>query len=235
MLSTNGLERLTDREKEVLRRWFERKTAKEIALELDISHHAVEKRLKMDVGSSHEAARMLAAHEGYDRAVAGHPDLEETRQSPHKLRSKALAIGAIAMIAAAYLALVLIPQGSVVEPSSPRANPPNAAMAKVAQQTRRVFDSLDADGSGFLERPETPLRRMILLGPDDRLDTDRRIVRTARLDPPGQPDEALLDEFYLAADQDGDGVVSYTEYHAWSVPRLAEMGLDLAGAAAPKD
>ena len=41
------LDRLTGGEKECLRRFLRHQTAKEIALDLGISHHAVEKRLKM--------------------------------------------------------------------------------------------------------------------------------------------------------------------------------------------
>ena len=47
MEAENRITRLTEREKEALRRWLGHKTAKEIALDLGISHHAVEKRLKM--------------------------------------------------------------------------------------------------------------------------------------------------------------------------------------------
>jgi FixJ family two-component response regulator len=42
-----ALSRLTEREKVCLRQWIQHKSAKEIAADLGISHHAVEKRLKM--------------------------------------------------------------------------------------------------------------------------------------------------------------------------------------------
>ncbi len=63
------LARLTERERECLRQWLQHKSAKEIAIDLGISHHAVEKRLKMarmklDAASSLQAARMLGAAEG---------------------------------------------------------------------------------------------------------------------------------------------------------------------------
>lgn len=240
METSDKTARLTEREKEVLRAWLDHKTAKEIAIELGISHHAVEKRLKMarvklDVGSSLEAARMLAEVEGYGRAVGGSPDLEETPQMVHAHRSEPFVIGAIAMILATTLALILAQQSGVTQPPAAPATSSDTMTAKVAQQTRAVFESLDTNGSGFLERPETPLRRMIMLGPDDTVDETGRIVRTGKLDPPGKVDADLLDEFYDAADQNGDGAVSYAEYHAWSLPRLAELGLTLAEAAAPKD
>ena len=75
MDGTDAINRLTAREKEALRAWLEHKTAKQIALELGISHHAVEKRLKMartklGVTSSMEAARLLVDEKGYGHAVA---------------------------------------------------------------------------------------------------------------------------------------------------------------------
>jgi DNA-binding CsgD family transcriptional regulator len=66
---TELLSRLTEREKVCLRQWLQHRSAKEIAADLGISHHAVEKRLKMartklGVTSSFEAARMLSEVEG---------------------------------------------------------------------------------------------------------------------------------------------------------------------------
>ena len=56
--------RLTGAERECLRRCLDHQTAKEMALDLDISHHAVEKRLKMaraklGLSSSLEVARLV--------------------------------------------------------------------------------------------------------------------------------------------------------------------------------
>jgi DNA-binding CsgD family transcriptional regulator len=64
-----ALARLTANEKECLRRRLLPQTAKEMASDLGISPHAVEKRLKMaraklGVSSSLAAARLLAASEG---------------------------------------------------------------------------------------------------------------------------------------------------------------------------
>ena len=69
---TESAVRLTEKEKECLRLWLGHSTAKQIALRLGISHHAVEKRLKMartklGLSSSLEAARLLEAVEGYQR------------------------------------------------------------------------------------------------------------------------------------------------------------------------
>jgi DNA-binding CsgD family transcriptional regulator len=47
MADRESLPRLTERERVCLRQWLQHKSAKEIAGDLGISHHAVEKRLKM--------------------------------------------------------------------------------------------------------------------------------------------------------------------------------------------
>ncbi len=82
-----SLSRLTEREKVCLRQWLQHKSAKEIAADLGISHHAVEKRLKMartklGATSSLEAARMLRDAEGYGQAVAQSPDLVSDARPP---------------------------------------------------------------------------------------------------------------------------------------------------------
>ena len=65
-----ALARLTDNERICLMRRLDHQTAKEMAIDLGISPHAVEKRLKMariklGVSSSLEAAQLLAASERY--------------------------------------------------------------------------------------------------------------------------------------------------------------------------
>src|SRR5688572_30871708 len=77
-----ALARLTDNEKECLRRRLQQQTAKEMALELGVSPHAVEKRLKMartklGLSSSLEAARLLAASEGYQQTGPHPSDLAQ--------------------------------------------------------------------------------------------------------------------------------------------------------------
>jgi DNA-binding CsgD family transcriptional regulator len=71
---------LTDKERECLVRWLTHATAKEIALELGVSHHAVEKRLKsarqkLGVTTTLDAARMLAASEDYGRTASQPPEM----------------------------------------------------------------------------------------------------------------------------------------------------------------
>ncbi|RYD65850.1 MAG: hypothetical protein EOP58_06660, partial [Sphingomonadales bacterium] len=76
---------LTEREKICLRQWLQHKTAKHIAADLGISHHAVEKRLKiarikLGTTSSLDAALLLREAEQSDQTVAYPPDLQVLRR-----------------------------------------------------------------------------------------------------------------------------------------------------------
>src|SRR3982751_4181834 len=98
-----SLSRLTEREKVCLRQWLQHKSAKEIAADLGISHHAVEKRLKMartklGATSSLEAARMLAEAEGYGQAVAQSPDLVSDALPRHATLTRLTVLGGAIMI-----------------------------------------------------------------------------------------------------------------------------------------
>ncbi|MEA3068156.1 MAG: hypothetical protein QOK41_1563, partial [Sphingomonadales bacterium] len=97
------LSRLTEREKVCLRQWLQHKSAKEIAADLGISHHAVEKRLKMartklGATSSLEAARMLRDAEGYGQAVAQSPDLVSDALPLHSAFTRLAVLGVTIMI-----------------------------------------------------------------------------------------------------------------------------------------
>jgi len=97
------LSRLSEREKVCLRQWLQHKSAKEIAADIGISHHAVEKRLKMartklGATSSLEAARMLVEAEGYGQAVAQPPDLVSDPRALHSSVTRLSVIGVAIMI-----------------------------------------------------------------------------------------------------------------------------------------
>ena len=136
---------LSEKEKEALRLWLDRATAKEIAIDLGISHHAVEKRLKsarakLDVSSSLAAARLLAEAEnaerqGYQRTASQSPDLSSTDHNRKQqgssaaaragtlgqvIRRRPLVSGVIAMslILAAGVALSMAAQSTGVDTSS---------------------------------------------------------------------------------------------------------------------
>jgi len=109
----NSLARLTEREKVCLRQWLQHKSAKEIAADLGISHHAVEKRLKMariklGATSSLDAARMLVEAEGYGQAVPQSPDLVSRALPPHSAFARVAIVGVAIMIFVGAIILALL-------------------------------------------------------------------------------------------------------------------------------
>ena len=122
-----ALARLTANEKECLRRRLQQQTAKEMALELGVSPHAVEKRLKMartklGLSSSLEAARLLAASEGYQRTGAHLADLVTAPRRRQKRLIGLTVVGGIAMsiFAAALIAFTAqAPSSGGVAPLDP--------------------------------------------------------------------------------------------------------------------
>jgi DNA-binding CsgD family transcriptional regulator len=143
--------RLTTGERECLKRCLEHQTAKEMALDLGVSPHAVEKRLKMaraklGMSSSFEAAKLVAAADASNRLVpqssalsgtnaivegvhAAHPPITRGKRRP----SIYVISGAIFMIlvAAAALFAWLQPSGN----GDQRAFPPTAADAPALAAT----------------------------------------------------------------------------------------------------
>jgi DNA-binding CsgD family transcriptional regulator len=121
-----SLSRLTEREKVCLRQWLQHKSAKEIAADLGISHHAVEKRLKMartklGATSSLAAARMLGESEGYGQAVTQSPDLVSDALPLHPLFTRLAILGVVIMIlfGAIVLGLLLQPATSQAPNNQP--------------------------------------------------------------------------------------------------------------------
>jgi DNA-binding CsgD family transcriptional regulator len=109
----NSLSRLTEREKICLRQWLQHKSAKEIAADLGISHHAVEKRLKMartklGATSSLEAARMLVEAEGYGQAVPQSPDLVSDALPLQSAFTRVAVVGVAIMIFVGAIMLALL-------------------------------------------------------------------------------------------------------------------------------
>ncbi|MFL6725852.1 MAG: helix-turn-helix transcriptional regulator [Sphingomicrobium sp.] len=107
-----SLSRLTEREKVCLRQWLQHKSAKEIAADLGISHHAVEKRLKMartklGATSSLEAARLLGEAEGYGQAVPQSPDLVSDALPLHSAFTRLSVLGVAIMILVGAIVLGL--------------------------------------------------------------------------------------------------------------------------------
>jgi DNA-binding CsgD family transcriptional regulator len=320
-----ALARLTDNEKECLRRRLHQQTAKEMALELGVSPHAVEKRLKMartklGLSSSLEAARLLAASEGYQHAGPQPSDLAQDSCDEREPAGRHRLAGGIVMnlTIAATLALALqsssgttadpgpdadapttaemiemvvtqnfanmdrdksgslepaeIPapveearqaaiaagdtdrdgkltlaeyrawlapiiarqgaewrkyaEGNFSRAGNDRALPPGhvaASEAEIVSITQTTFHNLDADHSGFLDGVESPVRAMKGPQPVYRRDENGNVVPTGET--VVQNDEELRAQFYERVDKDGDGRISYPEYHQWSAPNLVRNGI----------
>lgn len=82
-----AIKRLTPAERECLRRCLEHQTAKQMAIDLGISAHAVEKRLKMaraklGLSSSLEAAKLVVSVERSHRLGPGPSDLSPDSTQP---------------------------------------------------------------------------------------------------------------------------------------------------------
>ena len=174
----DAVARLTPKERECLDRWLGHSTAKEIALELGITHHAVEKRLKsarakLGVTSTLEAARLLAAAEGYGPTVSPSPEVVSGGSGGQVVtvdpvtanssrRNLRIATGAILMSIVAISALLLT--GTQVPGTAPQAAPasprvitvnrsPNQA-AELDGAFRTAFAALDRNSDGTLAGAE---------------------------------------------------------------------------------
>ncbi|MBA4009723.1 MAG: histidine kinase [Erythrobacter sp.] len=234
MTASETISRLTAREKEVLRAWLAHKSAKEIALDLGITHHAVEKRLKMartklGAATSLEAARMLAAVEGYGQTVTAPPAVSASPSLLPSRRYRPFVLGGIAMSLSLILALALAP-ASPLAPDDERAVAAAAAAASAAaapieieidSDLGKLFAHHDTNQSGFLESPESPIVEIAFIddtGPEP-------VDGAAAIGGGAAPDQ--IAEFYATADTDGDDRISLAEFTGWSKARWAEMGIEV--------
>jgi len=154
----DALSRLTEREKVCLREWLQHKSAKEIAADLRISHHAVEKRLKMartklGATSSLEAARMLGEAEGYGRTVAQSPDVVSDALPLHSrfTRSAVLGVAIMILVGAIVFGLLLQPatfsQAANNQPAAPSVSAPGSVPAAGTEAALRRLVAGLASGS----------------------------------------------------------------------------------------
>ncbi|WP_425229020.1 sigma factor-like helix-turn-helix DNA-binding protein [Sphingomonas sp.] len=209
-----ALGRLTGNEKECLRRRLLHQTAKEMALELGISPHAVEKRLKMarlklGVGSSLAAARLLAEAEGYGRTLPQPPDLpgeaplEQGGPAPIARRgrrvSSALVSGAMPMILAALL-ITLSRSASTPQPSPSPA--PSAPASTAVPASRDMIVDLPVSAPG----PHLP-------GVPAPVSVDTVRMRAAG------PEEvtAFVRSSFHTMDKDGSGFIDQREAPAMGI------------------
>lgn len=237
-----SIARLTDNEKACLRRRLQHQTAKEMALELGISPHAVEKRLKMartklGLSSSLEAARLLEASERYQPTVPQSPDLDPGEFQEEKRPIRFLALGAFIM----SLFVATLVAFAAHTPSSNEAaladsvgverKPPapsksdfvSATAAEILVIIQSTFHALDKNRSGSLEGEESPLTPAEKPSPVYRRDEQGNAVETG---------EVILltaahlrDQFYAEADGNGDGKVALHEYRRWATPRFVKQGI----------
>ena len=203
---TDAIAALTDKECEALRLWYTQATAKEIALELGISHHAVEKRLKsarakLGVTTSRDAARLLAEAEGYDQAASGPAEVPSSPARGPSWQHPILLIGGIVMLLATLTAFALAQTAS--EPANPsvsiESSLPEVTVIRDGEDRSPAFDKvfarLDRDQSGFLESGELEQSSIRLT----RVPAKGAEARTRQVDP-------------LMFDADKDGRLSKKEY-----------------------
>jgi hypothetical protein len=236
---------------------LDHQTAKEMALDLGISPFAVEKRLKMaraklGASSSLDAARLLAAAEGYGRSGPEPPDLSNGDSLGHKrLPGPLVLAGGISMSLAAIALIALATQNlpwsgefarvGKAAPSAPvkvTVLPPpdtlppakhiapgfvEATPAEILVVIQSTFQRFDKDHSGFLEGEESPMVVSEGGSPIYRRDEHGKVVRTGEV--VHQTIEELRAHFYAAADRDGDGKVSLAEFRRWDAPNLARQGI----------
>ena len=226
-----ALARLTTNERECLRRRLLPQTAKEMAAELGISPHAVEKRLKMaraklGVSSSLEAARLLAASEGYQPLVPRPSDL-----SPGNGKGEAMTVAAPASGTAAYrlpyqglLMLMLLALLGFAAQDVPGGAPWSSPMRYEDGRTATArsvgldeartylhesFAIMDSDHSGFFERAE--------LGKMEPRD-HHRDASLPPAPPRGARDTAAEGKWLDKLDHDHDGRVGVDEYVEYMMP-----------------
>ncbi|MGI4733463.1 MAG: sigma factor-like helix-turn-helix DNA-binding protein [Janthinobacterium lividum] len=194
-----ALARLTENEKACLRRRLLPQTAKEMAIDLGVSPHAVEKRLKMaraklGVTSSLHAARLLAATEGYgvvvpppadlpEKGVAAHHEVAAGTPTGWQTSATAALLGAMLMFVAALLAF--FPQ--IVGPSPAASSPPPLP-------NRIITLPADAPGPRVGSEPET----------------ERAEDVTMRAAGPAEV-EAFTRSSFRTMDKDGSGYIEQAE------------------------
>lgn len=230
------LARLTAREKECLRRCLLPQTAKEMAADLGISPHAVEKRLKMvraklGVSSSLAAARMLADVEGYQRVVPQNSDLpNQPRDDDHDVATSAnraprwQTMGVLGMIAIAILVAVATQTTSPADdPNAPTIFMDRKPIAsrraswnEAVEFDKEAFKNLDKNGSSDLDPQEASALELRDSSRDQTLPP---------APPSGQRDLAGEHKWMMKLDTDRDGRVSEAEYVGYMLPWTLASGV----------
>jgi DNA-binding CsgD family transcriptional regulator len=208
--------RLTENEKVCLRRKMLPETSKEVARALDISTHAVDKRLKtarlkLGVSTTLDAARILAERENWDQSLVPQkmdlpaPQIQNQFLPGVKEKNRFLLVigfGGMGVIAGI---LVLILQMENLAPAQHA-----TTVAEAEQFLARNFQLSDKDGSGFIESGEQPPMKI------------RRIENGGNR---SQQRLADADTWIDAFDNNGDRRVSREEYIARLLPGILEQGI----------
>lgn len=216
MSGPDPVSRLTENEKLCLRRKMHPETSKEIARALDISVHAVDKRLKtarlkLGVSTTLEAARLLAkAESGYQVLVPQQLDLPDIPVAAHSRpqAERKTALFLAAGMGGAILIIAIVLFASQTSPVPDHRAPDT--MAEAEAFLGASFDFLDRDRSGFIEDGEQPP------------------IKTRRIASDGQTaDTQLADGSTSTAlfDTDGDRRVSRAEYISHLLPMVLERGI----------
>lgn len=202
-----ALGRLTENEKACLRRRLIPQTAKEMAIDLGISPHAVEKRLKMartklGLGSSLEVARLLAAMEsGYEQSVPQASDLTRTAPRGQTGQRTALIIAGITFMLLSTFIIAMLLTGQDTRQG--------ATYEEATSYLEASFAKIDRDGSGFVDAADAP--KMTVQGPGDMAPR------------PMAPSDASL--WIERLDANKDGKVSRDEWVGGLRPGLMQHGI----------
>jgi len=208
-----AIARLTENEKECLRRRLLHQTAKEMAIELGVSPHAVEKRLKMartklGLSSSLQAARLLVQAES-QLPVPHAPDLAAGITEPHPDsvpgdRRRWWILGGLTMISImiAVAAFALAGSNAPAPGAQDKAAGLPLGREAVATMLANSFDALDKDKSGFIEAGEVPVMILKPGKPGGPMVLQRKGGETV---PPA---------WFARADADHDGKLSRSEFAA---------------------
>ncbi|MEN3971194.1 EF-hand domain-containing protein [Sphingomicrobium sp. XHP0235] len=194
---------LTDAERETLEGILSHKTAKEIARDLDISHHAVEKRLKrarekLGVTTSLKAARLYASR--YGTTVSKDSDLAAPAFSPQVSShatpggDRLFTIGGTSLMFTSILLFAAV------------------SGAGGAPIQNDGFDTLDKDRSGYIEIDE--FSATVFAAPQiTRVKVVKGESATANTIEPEEA-VAMIQSLYERLDKDDDNRLSRAEYGA---------------------
>ena len=226
-----ALARLTENEKTCLRRRLLPQTAKEMAIALGISPHAVEKRLKMartklGLSSSLQAARLLA---GYERTVPEEADLAAAdaadQTDPHAEPGTRRRIALYPISGAALMSMILAASIFFAHLQPQETAPPDPApgMRKASLEDATAFNlegfrQKDRDHSGALDPHEVSA-----LEPRD----GHRDPKLGPAPAAGTPDPEAETKWMRMIDSDRDGRVSRDEYLTYMAPWTLLSGVPI--------